>query len=167
MTPPRLTPEHEAEIHAEFRKSGRISSMDVAYLIDELNAVRREREVLWMLLDNIDTLDDACRSNDTRFRELARRQQKRRFGIYNPEAHERSGGSSENRSSETPAGDDRVGTLPEARHDLQGAPAGERVLARAGGTDPGSPVELMTCRHIWEADDQGVQCCALCGATAK
>jgi hypothetical protein len=156
VTPPRLTPEHEAEIHAEFRKSGRLSALSVAYLLDELNAVRNERNELWALLDNIDTLD-----------ELARRQQKRRFDIYNPEAHEGRGGSGENRGGPIPERDDRVVALPEARGDLQEPAAGERLLARVGGADSGTSGGLMTCRHIWEADDQGVQCCALCGVTAK
>ena len=44
MTPPRLTPEHEIRIRAELRKSGRVSALDVAYLIDELDAVRKERD---------------------------------------------------------------------------------------------------------------------------
>jgi hypothetical protein len=85
MTSLRLTPEHEIQIRAELRKSGRVSALDVAYLIDELYAVSKEREELWMLLDNIDTLDDACRSDDARFRRLTRRQQRRRFDIHNPE----------------------------------------------------------------------------------
>jgi hypothetical protein len=33
---------------------------------------------LWCLLDDIDTLDDACRSNDEAFRSLTRDIQKRR-----------------------------------------------------------------------------------------
>ncbi len=34
---------------------------------------------LWVLLDNIDTLDDPCKADDGRFRERARRQQKKRW----------------------------------------------------------------------------------------
>lgn len=45
----------------------------------------RQRDELWNLLDNIDTLDDACRENDLAFRELTRKQAKRRFDIYNPD----------------------------------------------------------------------------------
>jgi len=166
VTPPRLTPKHEAEIHAEFRKSGRVSALNVAYLLDELNAVRKERRDLWALLDNIDTLDDACRDNDSQFRALVRTQQKRRWAIYNPEAHEGRGGSSEDRSGSAPAGDDRVVEVPKARNDLQEPTPAEHLLARASSSDSGSS-SALTCRHIWEADDQGVQCCALCGATAK
>ena len=46
----------------------------------------KQRDELWHLLDNIDTLDDACRENDSAFRELSRKHSKRRFEIYNPEA---------------------------------------------------------------------------------
>lgn len=45
----------------------------------------RQRDELWNLLDNIDTLDDACRENDLAFRELTRKQAKRRFAIHNPD----------------------------------------------------------------------------------
>ena len=40
---------------------------------------------LWKLLDDIDTLDDACRSDDARFRSLARKMQQKRFGIVSGE----------------------------------------------------------------------------------
>lgn len=36
---------------------------------------------LWMLLDDIDTLDDACRSSDATFRDAVRRTQRKRFGV--------------------------------------------------------------------------------------
>ena len=36
---------------------------------------------LWTLLDNIDTLDDACRDNDGAFRDNVRKQQKRRWEV--------------------------------------------------------------------------------------
>lgn len=122
MTPPRLTPERQLAIQAELRKSGRVSAMDVAYLLDEINALRKE-------------------------------------------AHERRGGSSEDRGGATPAGDDRVVKVPEARHDLQGQAPAEHLVARAGDTDSRSPIEL-TCRHgAWEADETGVQCCVFCGVT--
>jgi hypothetical protein len=51
----------------------------------ELVAAIRQRDALWALLDNIDTLDDACREHDDQFRKLTRAQIKRRFDIYNPE----------------------------------------------------------------------------------
>lgn len=35
---------------------------------------------LWKLLDDIDTLDDACRENDRAFRDAVREKQKRRHG---------------------------------------------------------------------------------------
>lgn len=43
-----------------------------------------ERRLLWNLLDDIDTLDDACRSDDALFRRRARDAQKCRWQIYNP-----------------------------------------------------------------------------------
>jgi hypothetical protein len=163
----RLTPEHETEIRARFH-SGRCSGLDIAYLLDELDAVRKDREDLWMLLDNIDTLDDACRSDDVRFRELTRRQQQRRFAIYNPwEAHEGRRERGEDREGAVPTRNDRVDALPEARHDLQGSTSAEHLVARAGGADSGSTRTLATCRHgAWEADEHGVQCCVFCGMTA-
>ena len=36
---------------------------------------------LWDLLDNIDTLDDACKGNDLAFRKAVRKQQQRRYEI--------------------------------------------------------------------------------------
>ena len=106
MTPPRLTPEHEAEIHAEFRKSGRLSALSVAYLLDELNTVRKERDALKVAPSS--ELDRAVWIGET-----------------------------------LPTPDSLAAAL----------------------TAP-TVSELMTCRHIWEADDQGVQCCALCGVRA-
>lgn len=40
---------------------------------------------LWMLLDDIDTLDDACRANDAAFRSHAREVQRKRFEILSGE----------------------------------------------------------------------------------
>jgi hypothetical protein len=51
---------------------------------DELLVAIKQRNELWALLDNIDTLDDATREHDGKFRELTRRQLKKRFDIYNP-----------------------------------------------------------------------------------
>ena len=34
---------------------------------------------LWGLLDDIDTLDDACKENDKAFRDATRKRQRRRF----------------------------------------------------------------------------------------
>ena len=36
---------------------------------------------LWMLLDDIDTLDDACRDDDRAFRDSVRKVQQKRFAI--------------------------------------------------------------------------------------
>lgn len=40
---------------------------------------------LWRLLDDIDTLDDACRDNDAGFRDLVRDVQRRRFALLHGE----------------------------------------------------------------------------------
>ena len=41
----------------------------------------RQARFLWDLLDNIDTLDDACKANDLTFRDSARIQQQRRYEV--------------------------------------------------------------------------------------
>ena len=43
---------------------------------------------LWQLLDNIDTLDDACRDSDESFRALARNCQKERHQILTSDGYE-------------------------------------------------------------------------------
>lgn len=43
---------------------------------------------LWHLLDDIDTLDDACRSDDQAFREHARKIQRKRFQILTSDGYE-------------------------------------------------------------------------------
>jgi hypothetical protein len=48
---------------------------------DYKDAARR----LWMLLDDIDTLDDACRADDAAFRKHAREVQRKRFGVLSGE----------------------------------------------------------------------------------
>jgi hypothetical protein len=50
----------------------------------ELSVAIRQRDALWALLDNIDTLDDSCREHDDEFRGRARVYLKRRFEIYDP-----------------------------------------------------------------------------------
>jgi hypothetical protein len=40
---------------------------------------------LWMLLDDIDTLDDACRADDAAFRKHTRDVQRKRFAILSGE----------------------------------------------------------------------------------
>jgi hypothetical protein len=48
-----------------------------------MNEAELKRKIvkLWMLLDDIDTLDDACREDDHSFREATRTTQRRRFEI--------------------------------------------------------------------------------------
>jgi Zn ribbon nucleic-acid-binding protein len=48
-----------------------------------------QRDALWQLLDNIDTLDDACREDDLSFRNLSRKHLLARFAIHNPEEGKR------------------------------------------------------------------------------
>ncbi len=43
---------------------------------------------LWVLLDNIDTLDDACKDDDAAFRKQTRVQQKKRWLISDSDGHE-------------------------------------------------------------------------------
>jgi len=45
---------------------------------------RDQRDRLWQLLDDIDTLDDSCREHDAEFRERVRAVQKKRWAIWNP-----------------------------------------------------------------------------------
>lgn len=43
-----------------------------------------QRDQLWELLDDIDTLDDSCREHDGEFRKRVRAVQKKRWAIYRP-----------------------------------------------------------------------------------
>ena len=54
----------------------------------DFQRVLKERDQLWQLLDNIDTLDDACRERDDKFRELSRVHLKKRFEILLPSAND-------------------------------------------------------------------------------
>lgn len=47
----------------------------------ERNAAQEDRSFLWQLLDDIDTIDDAAKDNDKRFRDMVRAVQQRRFEI--------------------------------------------------------------------------------------
>jgi hypothetical protein len=116
------------------------------------NEICKQRDELWALLDNIDTLDDACREDNERFRSLTYRQQRRRFAIYNPEVEkdERRGGSGEDGSGAAPEGNDRMVEVPEARDGVSEPAAAEHLVARAGGSDPRSPVELAALRQFRE-----------------
>ena len=52
----------------------------------EIERLKKQRRELWMLLDHIDTLDDSCREHDDTFRTFARKHQRARFNIWNPES---------------------------------------------------------------------------------
>ncbi len=56
-----------------------------AKLPTPLEAAVDARDRLWMLLDNIDTLDDSCRDDDKSFRHHTRIEQKKRFHIFDPD----------------------------------------------------------------------------------
>jgi hypothetical protein len=69
-----LLDENERHIQAEKRA------------LEELELLRAENErleevgqYLWRLLDNIDTLDDACKGDDVVFRDATRKEQRKRF----------------------------------------------------------------------------------------
>jgi len=47
----------------------------------ECKRLREERNKLWDILDDIDTLDDSCRGSDSKFRINARKHVKRRFKV--------------------------------------------------------------------------------------
>ena len=57
--------------------------------LEEVSAISTkrasQREALWVLLDNIDTADDACREHDDVFRKRAQAQVKLRFDIWRPD----------------------------------------------------------------------------------
>lgn len=61
---------------------------------DDLARLVQQRDALWALLDNIDTLDDTCRDNDRTFRNMVRRWQRTRFDIFNPDNAQPSPGRS-------------------------------------------------------------------------
>ena len=65
-------------------RADRCSEHDSA---DALRVERGRSRALWMLLDNIDTLDDSCRSNDAMFRDAARKQQKRRHDLLTTDGY--------------------------------------------------------------------------------
>jgi len=50
--------------------------------------LEKQRDALWQLLDDIDTLDDSCRDDDHIFRERVRAVQQKRWEIYNREERE-------------------------------------------------------------------------------
>lgn len=54
------------------------------------NAISRERQRamrLWDILDDIDTLDDACREHDAAFRKRVREHVHRRFEHFKSDGH--------------------------------------------------------------------------------
>jgi hypothetical protein len=57
---------------------------------------------LWKLLDNIDTLDDACRSDDAAFRKHTRDQQRKRFDVLSGANFDRATGNHTHASAEVP-----------------------------------------------------------------
>ena len=77
---PRITsPEYELLLKQEEEKAPPESSEAIAEMPAlKTNSWEAMAKALWGLLDDIDTLDDACRDNDANFRKLVRHIQKRR-----------------------------------------------------------------------------------------
>ncbi len=97
---------------------------------------RARAEALWTLLDHIDTLDDACRSDDADFRKRARRFLHRRHAIL------------ESR-------DGQVLTVPTTNvceHGDHAAPGGQRFCSKAC-----EACERAVCDHSQRA------CAGVCG----
>ncbi|WP_170565593.1 hypothetical protein [Ruegeria atlantica] len=67
------------EVDHEVTLSGALKVL--ARCTAERDAARKHRRFLWDLLDQIDTLHDACKDDDASFRELARDVQQRRHEI--------------------------------------------------------------------------------------
>ena len=55
--------------------------------IGDVSKLQEMVEALWILLDDIDILDDACKSNDESFRLLARDVQKKRYSILESDGY--------------------------------------------------------------------------------
>lgn len=58
--------------------------------LEEIKGVERLQKMvsdLWGLLDDIDTLDDACRSDDKAFRDSTRKVQQRRHKILTSDGY--------------------------------------------------------------------------------
>lgn len=82
IPPPRGTPQaaHNAGVLAD------ADEREASQSALEMMVARREkqRDALWQLLDDIDTLDDSCREFDLAFRDLVREVQKKRWAIHDP-----------------------------------------------------------------------------------
>ena len=53
----------------------------------DVNVLQGMVSDLWCLLDDIDTLDDACKNNDQAFRQLTRDTQKKRHQILTSDGY--------------------------------------------------------------------------------
>lgn len=51
---------------------------------NDMKATQCQRMELWMLLDNIDTIEDIAKDSDVLFRNLCRNEYKKRWDIYEP-----------------------------------------------------------------------------------
>lgn len=86
IVPVAETKPSDANLIAALRNAAPALLDEVERLRAEVRVLTGQREALWMLLDNIDTLDDSCRDDDRAFREYTRKHQQRRFVVYDPEA---------------------------------------------------------------------------------
>jgi hypothetical protein len=84
-----MTAEREVEIREHRRNHAMLEPGQAAELLNELDALRRDRDALWQLLDNIDTLDDAAREYDDVFRKKTRTIIKKRWGIHDLDQSEK------------------------------------------------------------------------------
>lgn len=73
--------EREARNHTRHRET--LAVLQTAH--ESELAMQAKSVKLWALLDDIDTLDDACRGDDSLFRKLARDVQQKRFAIVSGE----------------------------------------------------------------------------------
>ena len=64
-------------------------AQEIFALETQLQKSRKQIFGLWRLLDDIDTLDDMCRENDSAFRSKAYRKQRRRFDITSEKEYEK------------------------------------------------------------------------------
>jgi hypothetical protein len=71
--------------HADCQREACVLRREVDALRAELKATETKSVKLWALLDDIDTLDDACGGEDDLFRTLTRNLQRKRFDIMSGE----------------------------------------------------------------------------------
>jgi hypothetical protein len=56
--------------------------------IDDVEWLRNSVEILWQLLDNIDTADDVAKDNDKGYRRIARHNMAKRFAVLTSDGYD-------------------------------------------------------------------------------